>query len=1016
MLKQPLIKKISILLVLLVTLIALPVYAENISLDDSATIDRVKLVAEQTNLLKNRLKQSRHELADLQKQHDSEISQFMLEKASKNLLDKASLDISVSKSNLESINIELTDSQQTISWLNKNIQEIENQLNVLGIFGLKVANNEVANVQELRSDLNYQKKLLSLEKDRLSYLQDLQTTVNNLLQLKKERYGRINALLKSRTMMQVKQQQVKDELAFQEQQNYWLELLNHYNERLAKVDPTRAPDEYAALERNIFYANESANYAYSQSLVARYTDQIQQMKLGVLRSTSLSLLNEIGDQVQTLAKQLNKLDGVLKTRINVLDKHITNLSQRKRNAGQLQDYLTKLSTLKEKYKANEVVVKDLTESLSGFRSTLDKELQSELSLRQGFPSFGVKTLLDMGKETLLVPALAFQVMKSLSTNLLHGFKSTSLLMWGLFIAIETFFISTFFSLRKILLRILSRPSKWRDKISSRWLSLQWLYRNFLDLFAVANVISIMWFFKVPLQNYIFICYLATVWLVFKSIMTIARLCLVETTHDDAGHGMQLYQRLKWAIWVGGLITALAAFMHLLPLIYELKTLCDRLFLVLLMVVSLFLLRSWHVVPNLILSHMEERHPYFGKSVRLIGILIPVLMLGNSIIGIFGFVNLIMTVSWYEGIFLIVLIGYLMVRGLLSDGMEQVSRLVIQYVNNGWLWTEAFLKPLDKILRIVLFFTAVATLFLLYGWDQQSPIVERLTGLLHYELITALKTTITPVSIIELAVVISVFYWTAKWIREFVYRMLLSRTKDMGIRNSIAILSQYSVIGLGIFLCLRVLGIDMQTLTMVASLFAFGIGLGLRDLANNFVCGFLILLERPLRVGDIVSINGIEGEVQHIGSRAVTVRTWDHMELMVPNAEIFYKSFTNWTAKDNVVRTVIHIKISRADNPHEVKGIIQGVLIAHPEVLKDPTPEVFLKEMNDTLMDFEVRYFVNIKQVSSRVKVMSSVHINIWDAFVAHGIKPPHPQHEIFVKEGEVPSAVVPLKLEQSLSQ
>lgn len=373
------------------------------------------------------------------------------------------------------------------------------------------------------------------------------------------------------------------------------------------------------------------------------------------------------------------------------------------------------------------------------------------------------------------------------------------------------------------------------------------------------------------------------------------------------------------------------------------------------------------------------------------------MFGNSVIGLIGFVNLIMTVSWYEGVFLIVLIGYLILRGLLSDGMEQLSRLMIQYANNGWLWTEAFLKPLDKVLRITLFLAAWAVLFLCYGWDKQSPIVERLTGLLHYHLVHVLNTTITPLHIIELFVAISIFYWSAKWTREFVYRLLLSRTQDLGIRNTIAILSQYSVVMLGIFICLRVLGIDLRALAFVSGMFAFGVGLGLRDLANNFACGFLILLERPLRVGDIVNINGVEGDVMNIGSRAVTVRTWDNMELMVPNAEIFNKSFTNWTAHDNIVRSVGHIKISRHDNPHEVRQIIHQVLTNEKDVLKDPAPEVFLKEITDTLIDFEIRYYVNVRQVRSRVSVMSAVLMRMWDEFVAHGVKPAYPQHEVFLK-------------------
>lgn len=507
----------------------------------------------------------------------------------------------------------------------------------------------------------------------------------------------------------------------------------------------------------------------------------------------------------------------------------------------------------------------------------------------------------------------------------------------------------------------------------------------------------MWFFRVALKNYLVLIYLALVWLVIKSIIIVARLCLLETIHDAAGVDVRLYRRLKWTIIIGGAITALTVFVHQLPLIYELKTLCDRLFLLLLMVASILLLRSWDVVPNLILSHMESRHPYLQKSIRLIGVLVPLLMLGNSIIGVFGFVNLIMTVSWYEGVFLIVLIGYLTLRGLLSDAMEQLSHLMIQYVNNGWLWTEAFLKPIDKVLRITLFLVSWSVLFLLYGWDKQSPIVERMTRLLHYQLVNVLNTTITPLNMIELFVVISIFFWTAKWIREFAYRMLLYKTKDMGLRNSIAILSQYTVVVLGIFICLRVLGINLQALAAVAAALAFGVGLGLRDLANNFACGFLILLERPLRVGDIVNINAIEGEVTHIGGRAVTVRTWDCMELVVPNTEIFNKAFTNWTAKDNTIRSVLHVKISRYDNPHEVKVIIQKVLSEHKDVLKEPSPEVYLNDMSDTLMDLEIRYFVNIRQVKSKSSVASTVLMNLWDMFAVHGIKPPYPQQEIILR-------------------
>jgi potassium-dependent mechanosensitive channel len=982
--------------------------------NETATIDRIQVVEQQIQLLKSRLKQWQQELTGLQKAHDKELSEMSVNKINKNTLDKIALEISVAKSNLDSASIELTDTQQTINWLEKNNQEIQNQLNVLNIFGLKVGAGEVANISEMRGDLAYQQQLLQLEKKRATYLQEVESTASNILQFRKEMYARINAQLKSSKLMMVKQQQIKDELLFQEQQNHWLQQLNLAYAKLSHLDPVKSKEAYSSAERDIFYANESASFAYFQSLIARYKDQIQQMKIAVLRSNSISLLNEVSDQVLILNKQIERLNTVIKARMAVLDKHISYLSQKKKDVPAIHAYLQRLGGLRSRYQQSDEVLLGLNNSLIEFRKTVDKALQDELSSRQGFPTFSLKTFFDIGKECLLIPALTFQVVKSLSTNLLKSFTSTSLLSWSIFGVIQIFFIFAFFSLYKWLTHLVGKPSAWREKINTKWLSLQCLRRNFVDVAIVGNVLMVLYYFNVPSQNYLFLIYLAGVWLAFKTIMTLSRLCLVETTHNTAGHDVKLYYRLKWIILIGGVVTAITVFVHQLPLVYELKTLCDRLFLFVLMIISLLMLRSWDVVPQLILSHMESRHPYLQRSVRFIGILIPILMVGNSIIGLLGFVNLIMTVSWYEGVFLVVLIAYLILRGLLSDGMEQLSRIVIMYVNNGWLWTEAFLKPLDKVLRITLFLSAWAVLFLLYGWDQQSPIVERLTRLLHYQLANVLKTTITPISIIELFVVISIFYWTAKWTREFVYRLLFSRTEDMGIRNTIAILSQYSVIALGAFICMRVLGIDLSALVAVAGLFAFGVGLGLRDLANNFACGFLILLERPLRVGDIVNVGGTEGEVLHIGGRAVTIKTWDHMELVVPNTEIFNKSFTNWTARDNIVRSVSHIKISRYDNPHEVKTIIQNVLAADNDVLKDPVPEVYMKEIDDTLMDFEIRYFVNIRRVKSRTHVMSHVLMNIWDAFAQYGIKPPHPQQEVILRN-ELPKVSYQGSLDQQLN-
>jgi len=246
------------------------------------------------------------------------------------------------------------------------------------------------------------------------------------------------------------------------------------------------------------------------------------------------------------------------------------------------------------------------------------------------------------------------------------------------------------------------------------------------------------------------------------------------------------------------------------------------------------------------------------------------------------------------------------------------------------------------------------------------------------------------------IITSLLFWAARWTREFVYRFLLSRTKDAGLRNSLAILSQYLTIIVGVLTILRVLGIDYKTLSVVAGMFFFGVGLGLRDLFNNFACGFLLLIERPIRVGDIVTVNGCDGDVVHIGSRAVIIRTDEHQELIIPNADIFGKPFVNWTTRDNVVRLAFHVDVTRDDDPQLIQKIIYEVLAANKNVLKEPKPEVHIKSMSHEV-DFAIHYFINVRQVPSRSGLTSEIFTAIWQAFEKHNIKPPYPHHEVVFK-------------------
>ncbi len=162
---------------------------------------------------------------------------------------------------------------------------------------------------------------------------------------------------------------------------------------------------------------------------------------------------------------------------------------------------------------------------------------------------------------------------------------------------------------------------------------------------------------------------------------------------------------------------------------------------------------------------------------------------------------------------------------------------------------------------------------------------------------------------------------------------------------------------------------------------------------------MLLIERPVREGDLISLGEYEGKVAHIGIRSMRLSTWDNMEVLIPNAETFNKPFTNWTHQDSIVRTVVPIKVNRQDEPHKIQELILTVLDMIPEVLINPPPQVLLTQIDEGLISFEVRYFVNVA-IYTRVEVRSKVLLAIYDQFKAAGIKPPIPPLAVEIQGGE----------------
>jgi len=193
----------------------------------------------------------------------------------------------------------------------------------------------------------------------------------------------------------------------------------------------------------------------------------------------------------------------------------------------------------------------------------------------------------------------------------------------------------------------------------------------------------------------------------------------------------------------------------------------------------------------------------------------------------------------------------------------------------------------------------------------------------------------------------------------VLELFLSRRTllDSGARIALTTLVRYIVLIFGISITFGLLGISWSKVQWLAAALTFGLGFGLQEIVANFVSGIILLLERPVRVGDAVTIEDLQGRVTRTQIRATTITLWDRSEMIVPNKEFITKKLINWTLSDSRRRLDIPIRVAYGTDPEELKRVLLEVARENTEVLTDPAPQALLLAFGDDALKFELRVFV-----------------------------------------------------------
>jgi small-conductance mechanosensitive channel len=263
-------------------------------------------------------------------------------------------------------------------------------------------------------------------------------------------------------------------------------------------------------------------------------------------------------------------------------------------------------------------------------------------------------------------------------------------------------------------------------------------------------------------------------------------------------------------------------------------------------------------------------------------------------------------------------------------------------------------------------------------------------------------SISPELLIEILVYILLLTVATRFSRRFLRREILSRTMlDQGQQYAIERTFGYAVYALGLFVGVQIVGLNLSSLAFLGGAVGIGVGFGLQNIASNFASGLILLLERPIKVGDWIEVGGLNGAVVRIGGRSTWVRTNDNLIIIVPNAEFTTGRVTNWTANDRQVRFSFPVGVAYRSNPESVRALLLTIASRHPDVLKDPSPEVLLSSFGDNSINFDLRVWT-ITQVQTPNRLKSELYFEIAREFAAQGIEIPFPQRDVYIKSFDRP--------------
>jgi potassium efflux system protein len=302
----------------------------------------------------------------------------------------------------------------------------------------------------------------------------------------------------------------------------------------------------------------------------------------------------------------------------------------------------------------------------------------------------------------------------------------------------------------------------------------------------------------------------------------------------------------------------------------------------------------------------------------------------------------------------------------------------------------------SLLQILLFFSGLIGLWVI--WNDVLPVMHVLEDirLWSYNVEVEGVTKVVPITLTSVLFAILIAIITFVGARNLPGVLEITLLKyvplDAGARYAFSTICQYVVSGIGAIVASNYMGINWGSLKWLVAALGVGIGFGLQEIIANFVSGLIILFERPVRIGDIVTIGNIDGVVSRIRIRATTLTTWERKEYLVPNKEFITGRVLNWTLSNAINRVIITAGIAYGSDTELARELLLKAAQEHPIVLEDPPPIATFEGFGDNALNFLLRCY--LPNLDNRLVTITELHTAIDQAFRKAGITIAFPQRDV----------------------